>query len=105
MFGERCSSQASATWHAAWRQPGRDRVERLGLQRGEAAEREEGTKAMPSRGAAVDQVVVVAVGEVVEVLHADDRRDGLRLGELLGGDVADARGAGSGPAAAARPAR
>ena len=30
------------------------------------------------------------MGDVVEVLHADDGRDRLRLGDLLGGDGADA---------------
>lgn len=38
----------------------------------------------------VDEVVVLAVGEVVHVLHTHDRGDATRLGDLLRGDVADA---------------
>ena len=38
---------------------------------------------MPSRAHRVDQLVVGAVGQVVEVLYADDRCDRLRFGELL----------------------
>ena len=90
MFGERCSSHASATCiGVAPSRPATDRSV-AGLQRGEAAEREVGHVGDALRGQGVDQLVVAPVGEVVEVLHADDRRDRLRLGDLLGGHGADA---------------
>jgi hypothetical protein len=40
---------------------------------------------------AIDEGVIVAVGHVVEVLHTDDIRDSLRLGELLRNDLAYAK--------------
>jgi hypothetical protein len=40
--------------------------------------------------APLDEGVVLPVGEVVEVLHHDDGRDGPRLGELDRGDAAEA---------------
>ena len=42
-------------------------------------------------GAGVDEGIVLAPGDVVEVLDTGDRRDPARLGELLGRDVGDAR--------------
>lgn len=39
----------------------------------------------------VHQGVVGTAGDVVEVLHADDRRDGLRLGELVSRDGTEAQ--------------
>ena len=45
---------------------------------------------MPCAARESISVVVDPVGEVVEVLHAHDRRDGLCFGDLLGGDGADA---------------
>ena len=45
---------------------------------------------MPVAGQLVDQRVVLAVREVVVVLHADDRRDAARLRDLGGRDVAQA---------------
>jgi len=47
--------------------------------------------------APVDEVHRPAAWRVVEVLHRDYRRDGLRLSELCGGDPAEPRGGGSGP--------
>jgi sirohydrochlorin ferrochelatase len=54
---------------------GSDRAQFLGLERGESAEREVRHVGDALRGEGVDQVVVVPVGEVVEVLHTYDRRD------------------------------
>lgn len=71
-------------------QPGGDCGERSGLQGAEPAEGEERHVGDPFVGQSVDQFVVVAVGEVVHVLHADDRGDGLGLENLLVGGVADA---------------
>ena len=45
---------------------------------------------MPSRGQLVDQRVVVAMRQVVMVLHADDRRRSGAFRDLRGGDVAQA---------------
>jgi hypothetical protein len=39
--------------------------------------------------APVDKLVVLAVGQVVAVLHGDHRGDALRLGELGRGDAAE----------------
>ena len=61
-----------------------------GLKWGEAAEREVGHVGDALCGEGLDQVVIDPVGEVVEVLHAHDRRDRLGLGGLLRGDGADA---------------
>src|SRR5690606_31626977 len=55
------------------------------------AEREEGHVGDAVRGELVDEAVVVAVGEVVHVLHALDPGDGPRLGHLLRRGVADAQ--------------
>ena len=60
------------------------------LQRREAAEREERHVGDALPGQVVDQRVVVAVRQVVVVLHADDVGDRLRLGDLRGRDVAEA---------------
>jgi hypothetical protein len=64
--------------------------ERVGLQRGETAEGEERGEGDVLLRAAVDEVVVLPVGDVVEVLDGDDGSDRLRLGELSGRDPADA---------------
>ena len=80
MLGERCSSQASATAIGVASEPRGDASESaVGLQRREAAEREVRHVGDALLGQGVDQLVVLAVGEVVEVLHADDGRDRLRL--------------------------
>ncbi len=60
------------------------------LQRREPAEREERHVRDALPGQVVDQGVVVAVGQVVVVLHAHDIGDRLRLGHLGGRDVAQA---------------
>lgn len=65
-------------------------VEGGGLERAEAAEGEERDEGDALMGEVVEEGVVYAVGEVVEVLDADDGGDGLGFGELLGGDVAKA---------------
>ena len=82
MLGARCSSQASATCIGVAPRLRRHVRQRRGLQRREAAEREERHigDAVPRQ--LVDQRVVVAVREVVLVLHADDRRDGARFLDL-----------------------
>jgi len=68
---------------------GGDALEHIGLERREAAEREERRESDVLTSATVDEFVVLAVRQVVEVLHGDDRSDRLRLGELPGGDIAD----------------
>ncbi len=62
------------------------------LERREPAEREERHVRDALPGQVVDQGVVVAVGQVVVVLHAHDVGDRLRLGHLGGRDVAQADG-------------
>jgi len=37
-------------------------------------------------GKRVDERIILPIGDVVEVLYADNRRDRLRLGDLLGAD-------------------
>ncbi len=76
--------------HRRQLQPCRDIGQGLRLQRREAAEREERHIGDALLAECVDQAIVVAVHQVVVVLHADYRRDALRLGNLPGGDVADA---------------
>ncbi len=68
-----------------------DAVQVLGGDRLEAADREERDVGDTGLGADVDEGIVVAAGQVVEVLDAGDRRDLTCLGELLGGDVGDAQ--------------
>jgi len=38
-------------------------------------------------GKRVDERIILPIGDVVEVLYADNRRDRLRLGDLLGADI------------------
>ena len=45
---------------------------------------------MPWDARLVDEGVIVAVGDVVEILHADDVGNLLRLCQLAGSDVAEA---------------
>src|SRR5438270_6336365 len=59
------------------------------LQWRESAEREEGHVGNALLREVVEEGVICAMGDVVEVLHADDLGDGLRLRELLGSDVAE----------------
>jgi hypothetical protein len=83
MFGERCSNQASATDIGVV--PKRLARKRRGLQGAEAAEREEGHVRDALIGEGVDQLVVVAVGEVPDealVLEFDERPEG--FGERAG---------------------
>ena len=89
IVGERCSSQASAVCCGVAPDVLRDARERVRLERREPTEREERRVRDPLGGAVVDEVVVGAVHQVVEVLHAHHRRDRPGLGELGGGDVAD----------------
>ncbi len=44
---------------------------------------------MPAGGQRVDQRVVVAMRQIVQVLHADDRRDAAALLDLRRRDVAE----------------
>ena len=83
MFGERCSSQASATAiGVASRRIATDfrTSDCSGVKppRGKY-----GTYAIPWAASELDYVVVVPVGNIVKVLHADDWSDGLRLVDLL----------------------
>ena len=64
MFGERCSSQASATAIGVASRRAATASSALGLQRREAAEREVGHVGDALRGERVDQLVVLAVGEL-----------------------------------------
>ncbi len=64
-------------------------IEFCGLQGGEAAEGEEGDVGDAAFCEVVDEGVVASVGEVVEILHADNFGDFGGFGELVGGDVAD----------------
>jgi hypothetical protein len=80
MFGDRCSSHASG-----------DRRELGRLQRRESAEREVGHVGDALGGEGVDQWIVLPVGDVVEVLHLDDRRDRARFGDLCRIHGADAQ--------------
>ena len=71
-------------------EPTRDGRQGKRLQRREPAEREERYVRDALPGQLVDQGVVVALGQVVVVLHAHDVGDRLRLGDLGGRDVAQA---------------
>src|SRR5580693_940811 len=71
-------------------EPGRDVGQNPRLERGEAAEREERSVGDALGRAPVNQGVVVPGGHVVQVLHGDDGRDGLRLVELSRGGRAEA---------------
>ena len=76
--------------HRRGPKPPRDVRQSRRLQRREPAEREERHVRDALPGQVIDQGVVVAVGQVVVVLHADDLGDRLRLGDLGGRDVAEA---------------
>ena len=76
--------------HRRGPEPARDGRQGGRLQRREPAEREERHVRDALPGQVVDQGVVVAVGQVVVVLHAHDVGDRLRLGHLGGRDVAQA---------------
>ena len=91
IVGERCSSQASATWmremprRAATWSSAPDCRSRNPPSGEEWHERDALFRAL------VDQGVVGADGEVVEVLHRDDRGDRLGRGNLLHADVTHAQ--------------
>jgi hypothetical protein len=91
MTGERCRSQASATCPAVapWRSAGlRDRARRLGeVARGEREPRDEADALLL---AVRQDVLGLAVREVVEVLHRGDRDDLLARLDLLDGDLRQA---------------
>ena len=70
LVAERWSSQARATCCGEAPRRAATFVERPGLQRREAAEREERGERDVLGRAPVDEGVVLPVGEVVEVLHA-----------------------------------
>ena len=82
MLGARWRSQASATCIGVTPRLFGDLVQLRRLQRREAAEREERHIGGARRRKLIDQRVVVAVGEVVMVLHADDLGNGARLLDL-----------------------
>jgi len=65
-------------------------VKRGRLQWSEASEREKRNIRYPLRGQVIDESIVVPLGHVVEILHADNLRHGLRFGQLLGRNVAQA---------------
>ena len=89
-FGARRSSQASAACIglAPSRLATSDRVDDCsGEKAAERKERHIGDAVARQR---IDQRVVGAMGEVVVILHADDRADAAGLGDLAGRDAADA---------------
>src|ERR1700756_3953522 len=63
-------------------------VKRGRLQGSEASEREKRNIRYPLRGQVIDESIVVPLGHVVEILHADNLCYGLRFGQLLGRNVA-----------------
>ena len=65
-------------------------MERCRLQWREASEREVRHIGNALGGQIVDESVVATLGDVVEVLNADNLRDRLRLGQLPGRDRAEA---------------
>src|SRR5436189_446882 len=67
---------------------GGDVRERFGLQRCKTGEREERHISNSLFGKGIDERIIPTVGDVVEVLDAHHRSDRLRLGNLLGGDIA-----------------
>jgi hypothetical protein len=66
----------------------RDGVQAGWLQRVESAEREVRHIGDAVAGKVIDQGVVVAMRQIVEVLHARDLADPAPLGDLGGSDVA-----------------
>ena len=76
--------------HGSGLQRRRDCVERRGLQGSESSQREERHIGDALGCEVVDEGVIAALGDVVEILHADDLGDRLRLCQLRGSDVAEA---------------
>jgi len=91
MFGECCSSQDSATAVGGRAEPPGDRLQHIGLQRREAAEREVRHVRDVLLGRFREHRRVRPVGDVVEVLHARHWDDALRLGQLVEADRAQAQ--------------
>ena len=56
-------------------------VEHVRLQRSESTQREVRQVGDTLRGERVDECAILAIRDVVEVLHGDDRRDGLGFGQ------------------------
>ena len=81
MLGARWSSQASATCIEVAPSRVATSGESRGLERREAAKREEGHIGDAAARQFIDQRVVVAMHDVVMVLHADDLGDAARLFE------------------------
>ena len=90
MLGERCRQPRECDLHGGVMEGLRDRIELRRLQRSKAAEGEEGDVRDALRGEVLDESVVVAFGEVVLVLDADDVCDLLSGGELRGVHVGHA---------------
>src|SRR5579863_5927208 len=67
----------------------RNRVELCRLQRREPSERKVRHVSNALDGKIVNESVVAALGHVVEVLNADNLRDGPRLGQLAGRNCAE----------------
>jgi hypothetical protein len=86
MFGDRCSSQASATDIGAALSRAATPESAPDWSGVKPPSGKNGTYGIPPP---VDEVVVVAVSEVVHILHAHDRGDALRLSDLVRGGVAD----------------
>src|SRR5258707_196799 len=66
----------------------RDRIQLRGLQRRESSERKERYIRHALRCEFVHKSVIVSLGDIEKVLHADDIRDLLRLSQLPGCDIA-----------------
>ena len=67
----------------------RDARERVGLQWRKATEREERHVRDAGCGELVDHRVIVAMRDIIQVLHADDRCDATTIGDLLGRHIAE----------------
>ena len=74
--------------HRSRADPGCDLRKRRGLERREAAEREKGNIGDTTARQFVDQSIVIAMGEIVVVLHADDLGNTARLFDLNGCHIA-----------------
>ena len=84
IFGDRCSSQASATCIGVVRSRSAtvDRVDDCS-----GVKPPSGKNGTPLPGQIINQGIVLAMGQVMVVLHANDIRDRLRLRRLRGRDV------------------
>src|SRR4029077_13199504 len=75
--------------HRSRSEGGRSRIEFCRLERRESSEREVGHIGNALCGQIVDELIVAALREVVEVLNADYFRDRLRVCELAGRNCAE----------------